>query len=62
MMSGSRPQKGESPEAGGKRLIKECELGLGADVVIDASGAEVCMQQAVHTLRCVWRSVRLGQK
>lgn len=46
-----RPQKGESAPECGKRLIEECNLGDGADVAIDASGAEVCMQQAVYALR-----------
>lgn len=46
-----RPQKGESPEESTARLNKECGLRDGADVAIDASGAEVCMQQAVHCLR-----------
>lgn len=35
-----RPSK-ESPEDSAKRLIEESELGVGADVAIDASGAEV---------------------
>lgn len=41
----------ESVEASAARLIEECELGLGADAVIDASGAEVCIQTSIHTLR-----------
>lgn len=36
----------ESPQNSAARLIKECELGPGADVIIDASGAEVCLQTA----------------
>lgn len=34
-----------------KNMIKECELGPGADVIIDASGAEPCIQTAIHALR-----------
>jgi len=33
------------------RIISECELGLGADVIIDASGAEPCIQTDIHALR-----------
>ncbi|KAJ9646463.1 hypothetical protein H2199_002512 [Coniosporium tulheliwenetii] len=45
-----RSQK-ESAEESAARLIKECGLGDGADVIIDASGAEICIQTAVHALR-----------
>ncbi|KAF2470958.1 GroES-like protein [Lindgomyces ingoldianus] len=41
----------ESPDESAKRLIQECDLGPGADVIIDASGAEVCIQTAIHALR-----------
>ena len=41
----------ESPQESAKRLIEECGLGSGADVIIDASGAEVCIQTAIHALR-----------
>ncbi|GAB7353252.1 hypothetical protein MBLNU459_g3762t1 [Dothideomycetes sp. NU459] len=41
----------ESAEASAARLIDECGLGLGADAVIDASGAEVCIQTSIHALR-----------
>lgn len=34
-----------------QNMIKECELGPGADVIIDASGAEPCIQTAIHALR-----------
>lgn len=40
-----------SAEENAANLIKECELGLGADVIIDASGAEPCIQTAIHALR-----------
>lgn len=45
-----RAQK-ESAQDSAKRLIQECELGLGADAIIDASGAEVCIQTSIHALR-----------
>lgn len=40
-----------SAEENAKRLIQEAELGAGADVIIDASGAEPCIQTAIHALR-----------
>ena len=40
-----------SAEENAKRMIEECGLGEGADVVIDASGAEVCIQTGIHVLR-----------
>lgn len=33
------------------RIIKAADLGLGADVAIDASGAEPCIQAGIHVLR-----------
>lgn len=47
---GFRSQK-ESPEDSARRMIDECGLGPGADVIIDASGAEVCIQTAIHAVR-----------
>jgi D-xylulose reductase len=38
-------------EQNAERLIKECDLGLGADAVIDASGAEPSIQTSLHVLR-----------
>ncbi|KAF2680963.1 hypothetical protein K458DRAFT_406732 [Lentithecium fluviatile CBS 122367] len=40
-----------SAEENAKTMIKECELGPGADIIIDASGAEPCIQTAIHALR-----------
>jgi D-xylulose reductase len=40
-----------SAEENAKNLIKECDLGPGADVIIDASGAEPCIQTSIHALR-----------
>lgn len=40
-----------SAEDNAKNLISGCELGAGADVIIDASGAEPCIQTAIHALR-----------
>jgi len=40
-----------SPEENAERMIKECELGPGADVVIDATGAEVCIQTGIQAAR-----------
>ncbi|KAL5120421.1 hypothetical protein ACEQ8H_001711 [Pleosporales sp. CAS-2024a] len=40
-----------SAEENAKNLIKDCNLGSGADIIIDASGAEPCIQTAIHALR-----------
>jgi D-xylulose reductase len=40
-----------SAQENAENLIKECDLGMGADVIIDASGAEPCIQTAIHALR-----------
>ena len=42
---------GETPEDSAKRLVDEGGLGEGADVVLEATGAEVCVQTAIHALR-----------
>jgi D-xylulose reductase len=41
----------ESAEDAAKRIIDAADLGLGADSIIDATGAEPCIQTAIHTLR-----------
>lgn len=45
-----RSQK-ESAQDSANRLIEECGLGEGADVILDASGAEPCIQAAIYALR-----------
>jgi D-xylulose reductase len=45
------PREGENVEESAKRMVKECNLGLGADAVIDATGAAPCIQMGVHVLR-----------
>ncbi|KAF2758728.1 GroES-like protein [Pseudovirgaria hyperparasitica] len=40
-----------SAEENAARMIKECELGVGADVAIDATGAEPCIQTGMQCLR-----------
>lgn len=40
-----------SPPENAARLIEENDLGLGADAVIDASGAEPSVHTGIHTLR-----------
>lgn len=54
------PAKGETPLESSTRLQAECGLGDGADVAIDASGAEVCIQQAVHVCRSGATFVQAG--
>lgn len=46
-----RPAKDESAEQGAARLVAESDVGAGFDVAIDASGAAVCVQTAIHALR-----------
>lgn len=45
------PGKDESAEQNAARLIKESDLGIGADVVIDASGAEASVATGLAVLR-----------
>lgn len=44
-------ENGKDVEQVAKDMIEECELGRGADVAIDASGAERSIQTAIHVLR-----------
>jgi D-xylulose reductase len=46
-----RPAKEKTPEENGAALVEECGLGLGADAVIDATGAAVCVQTGIWALR-----------
>lgn len=41
----------ESAEDAAARIIKEGDLGAGADAIIDATGAEPCINTAMHALR-----------
>ena len=43
-------QRESAPDAAA-RIISAAQLGDGADVIIDATGAEACIQTAIHTLR-----------
>ena len=56
---GFRSQK-ESAADSAKRLISETGLGTGADVIIDASGAEICIQTAIHAIRTGGTYVQAG--
>lgn len=56
---GFRSRK-ETPEESAARLVSECGLEPGADVIIDASGAEVCIQTAIHALRVGGTYVQAG--
>jgi len=40
-----------SAQENAERLIRENDLGVGADIIIDASGAEPSVQTAIHALR-----------
>ena len=50
----------ESAQDAAKRLVEECGLGVGADVAIDATGAEPCIQTAIHALRVGGTYVQAG--
>lgn len=50
----------EPPEDMAARLIEDCQLGPGADCVIDATGAEPCVQTAIHVLRAGGIYVQAG--
>lgn len=50
----------ESAEDSAKRICKDCDLGLGADVVIDATGAEVCVQTGLNVARAGGTYVQVG--
>lgn len=41
----------ESAQDAAARIVKAGDLGAGADAIIDATGAEPCIQTAIHTLR-----------
>jgi D-xylulose reductase len=49
-----------SAEENARNMIAECDLGAGADVAIDATGAEPCIQTAVHALRVGGTFVQAG--
>lgn len=50
----------ESAEDAAKRIIDSCDLGFGADCAIDASGADICIQTALHAARGGGTFVQLG--
>ncbi|OJJ41677.1 hypothetical protein ASPWEDRAFT_35278 [Aspergillus wentii DTO 134E9] len=45
------PDLGRSAEENAARLVEECGLGEGADIAIDASGAELSINTAIFALR-----------
>ena len=55
-----KPDLGVSPEENAARLIAEHDLGLGADAVIEATGAESSIVTAVHVLRPGGSCVQTG--
>lgn len=50
----------ESAQDSASRMIGELGLGTGADVAIDASGAEICIQTSIHVLRTGGTYVQAG--
>ncbi len=55
-----KPDLGASPEENADRLIKEHNLGQGADAVIEATGAESSIVTAIHVLRRGGSCVQTG--
>jgi D-xylulose reductase len=55
-----KPDPNASAEENGQRLIEEHGLGIGADAVIEASGAESSVNTAVHCLRPGGQYVQTG--
>ncbi|KIX05510.1 uncharacterized protein Z518_06382 [Rhinocladiella mackenziei CBS 650.93] len=55
-----KPDLSASPEENATRLIREHDLGLGADAVIEASGAESSIATAVYVLRPGGSCVQTG--
>lgn len=55
-----KPDLDADPEENARRLIEEHDLGLGADAVIEASGAESSIITAVHVLRPGGSCVQTG--
>ncbi|OCT47938.1 putative D-xylulose reductase A [Cladophialophora carrionii] len=55
-----KPDLTASPEENAARLIRENELGLGADAVIEATGAETSVITAIHVLRPGGHCVQTG--
>lgn len=50
----------ESAPDSAARITKDGDLGLGADIAIDASGAEPCIQAGIHVLRTGGTYVQAG--
>lgn len=50
----------ESPQEAAARINTLCDLGPGADSIIDASGAEICIQTALYAVRAGGTFVQLG--
>lgn len=50
----------ESPEHAAAAIVSACRLCRGADVAIDASGADICIQTAIQPLRIGCTSERAG--
>ena len=55
-----KPDTKAAPESNADRLVKDSELGLGADIVIEASGAAGSINTGIHTLRPGGSFVQVG--
>ncbi|GME27835.1 putative alcohol dehydrogenase [Neofusicoccum parvum] len=54
------PRDGDDAEVSAARIVQEHALGDGADVVLEATGAEPCVQAGVHVLRSGGTFVQAG--
>lgn len=54
------PSKNEGPEEVARRIVAECTLGKGADAVVEASGAEICVHTGMYVLRKGGQYVQTG--
>lgn len=54
------PNKEDGSETSATRLVEENELGDGGDVVLEATGAEPCIQMGVHLLKMGGTFVQAG--
>lgn len=54
------PAKGEDAQTMAQRIVEECALGEGADAVVEATGAEICVQAGVYVLRKAGQYIQTG--
>jgi D-xylulose reductase len=55
-----KPDIKDTPESNAKRLVEDSELGLGADVVIEATGVASAINTGIHSLRPGGSFIQVG--